>query len=66
MSKRTINTKRKILVIYVCAKIKGKIEEGMLADFVVLDKSPFEVSSDSISKIKVLETYVGGEKVFGA
>jgi len=46
--------------------IKGKIRVGMLADFVVLSDDPFEVSPDRISGIKVCETYVGGNKVFGA
>ena len=46
--------------------IKGKIESGMLADFVVLSENPFEISPDKISEITVCETYVGGRKVFGA
>ena len=48
------------------ASIKGKIERGMLADFVVLSENPFEISPDKISEITVCETYVGGRKVFGA
>jgi len=46
--------------------IKGKIESGMLADFVVLSDNPFEISPDKISQIKVCETYIGGNKAFGA
>lgn len=45
---------------------KGRIEAGMVADFVVLSQNPFEVSPDRISEIQVLETFMGGNKVFGA
>ena len=45
---------------------KGKIRPGMLADFVVLDKSPFTVSPFAIKDIAVLATYLGGEKVYEA
>ena len=42
--------------------VKGKIKEGMLADFVVLDKNPMEVDVNTIKDIKVCGTYVGGVK----
>lgn len=45
-------------------KVKGKIQPDMLADFIILDKDPFEVSAENLSEIAVLETYVGGKKVF--
>jgi len=42
---------------------KGSIENGKFADFVVLDQDIMEISIDEIPNIKVLETYVNGEKV---
>ena len=36
----------------------------MLADFVLLDKNPFEEFASNIRKISVLETYLAGKKVF--
>ena len=44
--------------------IKGKIQKGMLADFVILDKNPMEVPADTIKDIKICGTYVGGIKRF--
>lgn len=46
--------------------VKGMIAPGMLADFSVLEKSPFSVPPASIQDIKVLETYLGGACVFHA
>ena len=42
---------------------KGSIENSKFADFVVLDQDIMEISIDEIPNIKVLETYVNGEKV---
>lgn len=42
----------------------GRIEEGKLADFIVVDRDPFEVEETELRRIKVLETYVGGERVY--
>jgi predicted amidohydrolase YtcJ len=42
---------------------KGSIENGKFADFIVLDKDIMEVSIDEVPYIKVLGTYVNGEKV---
>ncbi len=44
--------------------VKGKISTGMLADFVILGKDPFEVDPSTIKDIPVLETYLGGKKVY--
>ena len=44
--------------------IKGTLEVGKLADFVVLDKDIRKIDSTAIRDVKVLQTYVGGEKVF--
>ena len=40
---------------------KGKIVPGMLADFTVLEKNPFETDADQIHKIAVLGTFTGGK-----
>ena len=43
--------------------VKGRIREGMLADFIVLSEDIFEVETRRIRDIQVLETYVGGRPV---
>ena len=45
--------------------IKGTIREGKLADFIVLDRNPFEIEPDELKEVQVLKTYLGGEKVYG-
>lgn len=47
-------------------KIKGSIEKGKLADFVVLDKNPLKISTDDLPKLKVLKTIKEGRTVFQA
>jgi len=44
--------------------IKGSLEPGKLADFVILDQNLFEIDPISIKNTKVLQTYVGGKKVY--
>lgn len=44
--------------------IKGTLEVGKLADFIVVDKNPFEILSQKIKDITVLETYLGGNRVY--
>jgi predicted amidohydrolase YtcJ len=45
-------------------QIKGKLERGKLADFVVLEKDITTIPAAEIKTVKVLATYVGGKTVF--
>lgn len=45
-------------------KIKGSIEIGKLADFVILDKNIFEIEPSQIRETKVLQTVIGGKTIF--
>lgn len=42
----------------------GALKPGMLADIVVLDRSPFDVDPGAIKDLKVEMTILGGETVF--
>ncbi len=42
---------------------KGSIEIGKFADFIILDQNIMEVEINEVPKIKVLQTFVNGEKV---
>jgi len=42
----------------------GSIEVGKKADFIILDKDLMKVPTDSILQVKVLKTYLNGERVF--
>ena len=44
--------------------LKGTLEPGKLADFIVTERDIFESPVDEIGKIKVLAAYVGGEATF--
>ena len=42
---------------------KGSIETSKFADFIILDKNIMEVEINEVPTIKVLQTFVNGEKV---
>ena len=44
--------------------IKGSIEPGKLADFVVLSQNLFEIPVDSVKQVEPLLTVVGGREVY--
>ena len=43
---------------------KGSIENGKFADFVILDRDLLTVPENELPLIKVMQTFVGGEKVY--
>ena len=45
-------------------KEKGSIEVGKYADFVILDQDIMKINGADLPKVKVLKTYVNGEKVY--
>lgn len=46
--------------------VKGKLEPGYYADFVVLDQDLFAIVPEKIKETRVLATYVGGRCVYAA
>ena len=44
--------------------IKGQIQPGMLADFVILGQNPFETDPASLKDIPVLQTFLSGRQVY--
>lgn len=45
-------------------KDRGSLETGKLADFIILDNDPLTCPLEEFKDIKVLETYLGGKKVY--
>lgn len=45
-------------------KEKGSIEPGKYADFVILNKDIMKIGEADVSNVKVLKTYINGEKVY--
>ena len=45
-------------------KEKGSIEVGKYADFVILDKDIMKIKGSDLPNVKVLKTYLSGEKVY--
>jgi hypothetical protein len=46
--------------------IKGSLEEGKLADMIILDRDIMTCPEEEIKDIKVLRTFLGGETVYEA
>jgi predicted amidohydrolase YtcJ len=45
-------------------KEKGSIEPGKYADFVILDQDIMKINGADMPRVKVLKTYINGEKVY--
>ena len=46
--------------------LKGSLEPGKVADFVVLEDDIMKLPTDALAKVKVLKTYVNGKLVFSS
>jgi predicted amidohydrolase YtcJ len=46
-------------------KDRGSLEPGKLADFIILDRNPLTIPPMEIRDVRVVETVIGGESVFG-
>jgi predicted amidohydrolase YtcJ len=41
----------------------GSLQKGKYADFIVIDKNPFHIPTTELDKIKILQTFINGNKV---
>jgi predicted amidohydrolase YtcJ len=46
--------------------VKGSIEQGKLADMIVLSDDPTKISLDAIKTINIISTIVGGQIAYGS
>ena len=56
---------RKAFIVRQALAVKGSIEPGKLADFLILSRDFMTIPEDAI-KLHLLATYVGGRKVYTA
>lgn len=47
-------------------KIKGTLQPGKLADFIVVDRDVLAVPTDELKDVRVTQTYVGGISIYSA
>ncbi len=45
-------------------QVKGSLEEGKYADFIILNQDLLTVEAAKIKKTKVKKTYIGGSRVY--
>lgn len=45
-------------------KIIGSLSKGKYADFIIVDKNPFEIHADELKDVQVQQTFVEGESVY--
>jgi len=45
-------------------KVIGSLEAGKFADFILLDRDIFEIDSQEVWQVRILETWVEGERVY--
>ena len=45
-------------------EIKGSLEPGKLADYVILSASPYDTATEDVPSILVEKTFIGGEEVY--
>jgi predicted amidohydrolase YtcJ len=42
----------------------GSLQPGFLADFIVLDKNPLEVTENELLELKVTQTWIDGKLMY--